>query len=1199
MAQPKRKMLVYLTEDVGLKPELAEEVAKHMEDEYEVEDIEDLKHLSNDDMDSIVEKTGLKKVSAAKLKDAWEELSNANDKVAALSSEAGGKKRGFLPGYSDAKSSARKGLRLMYLSEEGEGGMRELVVDQEKTSGLFEDMEGDAVLITVFGPARCGKSFLMNLLSGHKDLFEVAHGNLPCTQGVFISEQHEDGATFRRRASTSAHAIESAAAAAAGMAAPSQDVTMNAASYHDNATISFVDVEGLGDKGKAYDVHLIAPLLLVSKVLMYNWKGAPNKHVMLESLLTLGEAAQRVHVGDKTSTTDVDENGKAKPIFGHLVVVLRDWHSTDNVYNLLFGEEAEPARGDDAVKARNRARELVVNAFESITVQCLPYPGITPGDSELENLSLEFVDSYLELQKHLVNLSKTPIPAKLFNGKPLDGPTISHLLPLLASKLNSDEDLLPREVWRLMEEHRLNKLLEEYKDEIKFYVENKINDELPTTESKCEEYIKELNVLGNEKQMGFLNDLSWLEKETADLTKKNYSVFIDEQSKVLSSTNFEKRNLLKNEIDNKLLQYTNELEDKLKKDVRPKLPILDADELSNMLNDISSLLLSTLKEEENNLSEKALNVLDMNMIELFESSSSNLTKSVISDNLGMIGRAESSRLRALQALTSKLQALRRKSEEAPLPESQIKTESNEAMLVLEQEVLEGCAFVVNDFNGRDSFAGEEVANAKEAASTDLTEVVNSWPKHCADHIDKTVNAAIVTLKQGIAAKDESLPAKSGEVENWADGWMKAVNVALDPVSTALGFGPGNEPQNVQASRNGLTERAETEVKAFRAKNAEMIRKVAPPDASHFGPLVGGDTTVQCTVFFPQPNMKFSCPVDSIEIERKPSSKTEALQRAVNKGDFSVQELITELANGKKYTFRCRAHNVNGWGPWSAVETANPYGKPPSPAVLTTPGSVKPADKAVTFSIDPNTGDGGNAIKAYRIKYQPTSHNAGPGLIGECTVNVNKGASGGGGDDQNSVCCDGLTNGVEYSFIFHAENDAGMGPQSTGTVVATPAPPPPKPVITRVTSMDMALQVVIEPDVEYAEASSNNPHAAPPITLYKVSMRRLNTYSYGPPEFKEFEATAVNAFTLRNLNNGMKYQITVEAQNAIGWSAPSLTSIATPNTKWGAFKKVFSFCGGAAASSDAVLNPPSDDEDSQPKKRDSRSASAAVDFENVY
>jgi len=76
----------------------------------------------------------------------------------------------------------------------------------------------------------------MNLLSGHKDLFEVAHGNLPCTQGVFISEQFEDGATFRQRASTVDHKKAIANAQAAGTAIPDRETFRNATAYADSAT---------------------------------------------------------------------------------------------------------------------------------------------------------------------------------------------------------------------------------------------------------------------------------------------------------------------------------------------------------------------------------------------------------------------------------------------------------------------------------------------------------------------------------------------------------------------------------------------------------------------------------------------------------------------------------------------------------------------------------------------------------------------------------------------------------------------------------------------------------------------------------------------------------------------------------------------------------------------------------------------------
>ena len=85
-------------------------------------------------------------------------------------------------------------------------------------------------------------------------------------------------------------------------------------------------------------------------------------------------------------------------------------------------------------------------------MKCLPFPGLHQGDAAMTRLSSAFVGKYQELQSHLVDLSETPggKAEKLFNDRPLDGPTVATLLPVLADKLNSDEELLPREVWRLM-----------------------------------------------------------------------------------------------------------------------------------------------------------------------------------------------------------------------------------------------------------------------------------------------------------------------------------------------------------------------------------------------------------------------------------------------------------------------------------------------------------------------------------------------------------------------------------------------------------------------------------------------------------------------------------------------------------------------------------------------------------------------------
>ena len=61
--------------------------------------------------------------------------------------------------------------------------------------------------------------------------------------------------------------------------------------------------------------------------------------------------------------------------------------------------------GDDAIRARNLARSLVLGAFESISVRCLPFPGLHGGDAALTRLSGGFVRQYQALQAHLVDLS--------------------------------------------------------------------------------------------------------------------------------------------------------------------------------------------------------------------------------------------------------------------------------------------------------------------------------------------------------------------------------------------------------------------------------------------------------------------------------------------------------------------------------------------------------------------------------------------------------------------------------------------------------------------------------------------------------------------------------------------------------------------------------------------------------------------------
>ena len=175
-------MEAYLVDSVGLKDVAAAKVMAHMRDEYEIDDVQDLAHLTTADLESIIAKTGLKKVPAGKLMVAWKAAyglkvpadpadtappAAAGVDVAAVTATAAPPpsphptasaaeaqiEEGFLPGFSDGESSDKRSLRLMYFDDDHDDaeGHRSLIVEREKTSELFENMKGNAILFTVFG----------------------------------------------------------------------------------------------------------------------------------------------------------------------------------------------------------------------------------------------------------------------------------------------------------------------------------------------------------------------------------------------------------------------------------------------------------------------------------------------------------------------------------------------------------------------------------------------------------------------------------------------------------------------------------------------------------------------------------------------------------------------------------------------------------------------------------------------------------------------------------------------------------------------------------------------------------------------------------------------------------------------------------------------------------------------------------------
>ncbi|GMF09820.1 unnamed protein product [Phytophthora lilii] len=269
-------------------------------------------------------------------------------------------------------------------------------------------------LISIFGAARQGKSFLMNLLADQQDLFKISNLREPCTQGVDLS----------------GHFVPLSRFSGFNGCPP---VTPKASK---GIHVGFVDAEGQGDRDITYDSRLVSPVLLSSKVVIFNWKDSLQADRMLNLLAVLARAAQGIELADGANTK----------VFGHLHFFVDS--TPEEVYRDLF--QKEKGRSEE-VNVRNLARVNLVEAFESINIWLFPAPVANTANLRdkirFDQLQKPFQEKLRELRKCLSNQLQHPMK---FYQRPLTAKYLSQIMPALVDTLNSDQVIMPESIYSSM-----------------------------------------------------------------------------------------------------------------------------------------------------------------------------------------------------------------------------------------------------------------------------------------------------------------------------------------------------------------------------------------------------------------------------------------------------------------------------------------------------------------------------------------------------------------------------------------------------------------------------------------------------------------------------------------------------------------------------------------------------------------------------
>ena len=232
----------------------------------------------------------------------------------------------------------------------------------------------------------------------------------------------------------------------------------------------------------------------------------------------------------------------------------------------------------------------------------------------------------------------------------------------------------------------------------------------------------------------------------------------------------------------------------------------------------------------------------------------------------------------------------------------------------------------------------------------------------------------------------------------------------------------------------------------------------------------------------------------------------ATWRAFDDGITAVSRAtVRPLVNGRPYLFRVAAQSLAGTSP-HVTASAIPFTEPGAPTGVRAAGGFS-AVVSWTAPVD----DGGRPITGYLVTGRPT---------GTCTVPAT----------QTTCELDDLPAAPGYTFIVRAVNEAGAGaPSSPETAPVAVYSVPGAPVALIAAPGDR--QVLLSWTAPLRDGNT-------PITDYRVEYRIVGSDQWTPVDRPASDDTTA---IITGLTNGVSYEFSVRAVNAVGESDPPLTT----------------------------------------------------------